>query len=153
MKKMMHRILLAEDSPLDAEMVLCVLGQSHLAEHVVHVRDGVEVLDFLLCRGEFVRRPDELPAVLLLDLKMPRLGGIEVLREIRGDPRTRYLPVVVMTSSNEERDMTQSYQLGANGYVVKPLDFPAFAETIRLVGGFWARINAPPPHTLHGLHL
>lgn len=149
MKAPSRQVLLAEDSPLDAEMVLDVLSKHQLAGKVVHVRDGVEALDFLHRRGEFAGHGGGLPAVVLLDLKMPRMGGIEVLREIRGDPHIKYVPVVVMTSSSEEQDMTRCYQLGANGYVVKPLDFREFAEAVRLVAGFWALVNEPPPRALH----
>lgn len=140
-----RQILLAEDSPRDAEMVLDALEQYKLANEVVHVRDGAEALDYLYKRGAFAERPNGLPAVLLLDLKMPKVDGLEVLRQIRADAQLRFLPVVVMTSSREEQDLIRSYELGVNGYVVKPVDFHEFLEAVKMVGGYWAVVNEPPP--------
>jgi len=140
-----RQILLAEDSPRDAEMVIEALDQYKLANEVVHVRDGAEALDYLFGRGPFAGRPNGLPAVLLLDLKMPKVDGLEVLRQVRADRDLKFLPVVVMTSSREEQDLVRSYELGVNGYVVKPVDFMDFVEAVRMVGGYWAMVNEPPP--------
>lgn len=140
-----RQILLAEDSPRDAEMVLEALEQYKLANEVIHVRDGAEVLDYLHRRGDFANRNPALPSVLLLDLKMPKVDGLEVLRQIRLDAALKYLPVVVMTSSREEQDLVRSYELGVNGYVVKPVDFHEFIEAVRMIGGYWAVVNEPPP--------
>lgn len=140
-----RQILLAEDSPRDAEMVIEALDQYKLANEVVHVRDGAEALDYLFARGAYAARPNGLPAVVLLDLKMPKVDGLEVLRQIRAERDLKYLPVVVMTSSREEQDLVRSYELGVNGYVVKPVDFHEFVEAVRMVGGYWAMVNEPPP--------
>lgn len=140
-----RQILLAEDSPRDAEMVIEALDQYKLANEVVHVRDGAEALDYLFARGQFANRPNGLPAVVLLDLKMPKVDGLEVLRQIRAEAHLKFLPVVVMTSSREEQDLVRSYELGVNGYVVKPVDFMDFVEAVRMVGGYWAMVNEPPP--------
>lgn len=139
------RILLVDDSARDREMTLDVLQQHHFANEVVALGDGAEALDYLFCRGAFAARQDGAPAVMLLDLKMPRVDGLEVLRQIKEHPTLRLLPVVVMTSSREEQDLARSYQLGVNAYVVKPLDFPAFVEAVRSVGAFWAVLNELPP--------
>ncbi len=139
------RILLVDDSARDREMTLDVLQQYHFANEVVALADGAEALDYLFRRGEFAAREEGDPAVMLLDLKMPRVDGLEVLRQIKGDPQLRTLPVVVMTSSREEQDLVRSYQLGVNAYVVKPLDFPAFVEAVKSVGAFWAVLNELPP--------
>lgn len=139
------RILLVDDSARDREMTLDVLQEYHFANEVVALADGAEALDYLFRRGEFAGREDGDPAVVLLDLKMPRVDGLEVLRQIKGDPELRMLPVVVMTSSREEQDLVRSYQLGVNAYVVKPLDFPAFVEAVKQVGAFWAVLNELPP--------
>jgi CheY-like chemotaxis protein len=143
----LKRILLVEDSVADAELALHGLSEYHLANDVQHVRDGVEALDYLHRRGDFADRPPGHPAVVLLDLKMPRLDGMEVLKEMKGDPELRMIPVVVMTSSREEGDLLQTYSLGVNAYVVKPVKFPAFVEAVKQVGSFWALINEPPPGT------
>ena len=139
------KILLAEDSDRDAELTLEALDLHHLANEVVRVRDGAETLDYLYRRGAFAGRPEGNPVVVLLDLKMPKVDGIEVLRQIKSDSQTRMIPVVVMTSSREEQDLLASYQLGVNAYVVKPLTFEEFAGAVKLVGAFWAVINEPPP--------
>jgi CheY-like chemotaxis protein len=144
----LKRILLAEDSARDAELALNALAAHHLANEVVHVRDGAEALDYLYRRGEFAGRPSADPAVVLLDLKMPKVDGLEVLRVIKGDPQLKRIPVVVMTSSREEGDLLRSYDLGVNAYVVKPMKFQEFVEAIRQVGSFWAVINEPPPNRL-----
>lgn len=139
------RILLAEDSDLDAEQTISALAKSHLTNEILRVRDGAEVMDYLFRRGAFVDFTEGLPAVLLLDLKMPKVDGLEVLRQIRTDPDLKKLAVVIMTSSREERDIVQSYELGINSYVVKPVEFAAFTEAVSHVGLYWALINEPPP--------
>jgi len=144
----LHRILLVEDSARDAELALEALGEHHLANEVVHVRDGAEALDYLYRRGPFAGRSNGQPAVVLLDLKMPKVDGMEVLRQIKGDPALKMIPVVVMTSSREEQDLLNSYQLGVNAYVVKPVQFHEFVDAVKQVGGFWAVINEPPPGSL-----
>ena len=140
-----HRILFVEDSPRDAELALEALAQSHLANEVCHVRDGADALDYLFRRGEFAGRPNGHPAVILLDLKLPRVDGLEVLRQIRGDADLKTIPVVVMTSSREDSDLVQCYALGVNAYVVKPVKFHDFVDAVKQVGGFWAVLNQPPP--------
>ena len=144
----LKRILLAEDSPRDAEMALDALAESHLANEVVHVRDGADALDYLYRRGEFTGRSNGQPAVVLLDLKMPRVDGLEVLRAMKDDPALKVIPVVVMTSSREEGDLLRSYELGVNAYVVKPIKFQEFVEAVKHLGSFWAVINEPPPGSL-----
>ena len=141
----LKRILLAEDNERDVELVLDALEEYHLANEVVTVRDGEEALDYLYQRGAHASRQDGLPVVVLLDLKMPRVDGLEVLRQIKGDPKLKVIPVVMMTSSREEQDLLSSYQLGVNAYVVKPMKFQDFVEAVKQVGGFWALINEAPP--------
>jgi two-component system, response regulator len=141
----LKRILLVDDSPRDTEMALNALAQHNLANEVFAVRDGVEALDYLYRRGPFADRAAGHPAVVLLDLKMPKVDGIEVLRQIKNDPQLRVIPVVVMTSSREEQDLVTSYQLGVNAYIVKPVKFQEFVEAVKLVGAFWAVVNEPPP--------
>jgi CheY-like chemotaxis protein len=138
-------ILLVEDSPNDVELTLAALRDAQLANEIVVARDGVEALDYLFRRGPHAGREGPLPAVVFLDLKMPRLDGREVLQQIRADPRLRLQPVVVLTSSREELDLLKTYQLGANAYVVKPVDFEKFAAAVRELGIFWAVLNEPPP--------
>lgn len=138
-------ILLVDDSPRDTEMALDALSQYNIANEVVSLRDGAEALDYLYRRGEFANRPSGNPAVILLDLKMPRVNGLEVLRQIKGDPALRVIPVVMMTSSREDQDLVNSYQLGVNAYVVKPLSFHEFIEAIKVLGAFWAVLNEPVP--------
>ena len=145
------RILIVEDDPKDAELTLTALDEYHLANEVVVTRDGQEALDYLYCRGQFASRGEENPAVLLLDLKLPKVDGLEVLTQIRGDQRLKMIPVVVLTSSREERDMVQSYRLGVNAYVVKPVDFHEFVNAVRELGAFWAVINEPPPGSMKKL--
>lgn len=136
-------ILLAEDSAADAEMAMDALEDARLANPIVHVEDGVEVLDYLYGRAAFTGRPETLPAVLLLDINMPRVDGLEVLRQIRADQRFNGLPVVMLTSSREERDLARSWDLGVNAYVVKPVDVEQFFAAIKSVGKFWGVINEP----------
>jgi CheY-like chemotaxis protein len=144
----LKRILLVDDSARDTELALAALENHNLANEVIAVRDGAEALDYLYRRGEFADRAHGDPAVILLDLKMPKVDGIEVLRQIKSDPALRMIPVVVMTSSREEQDLLNSYQLGVNAYVVKPVKFPNFVEAVEQVGAFWAIINEPPPGSL-----
>jgi two-component system response regulator len=141
----LKRILVVEDSPRDAELVLEALAGHHLANEVVSLRDGADALDYLYRRGQFAGRENGQPAVVLLDLKMPKVDGTEVLRQIKSDPQLKIIPVIVMTSSREESDLHASYQLGANAYVVKPLKFQDFVEAVTNLGVFWAIINEPPP--------
>jgi CheY-like chemotaxis protein len=145
---LLKRILLVEDSPRDAELALDALAADHLANEVVHVRDGAEALDYLYRRGQFVERPNGQPAVVLLDLKMPRVDGLEVLRQMKSDPHLKLIPIVVMTSSREEGDLLSTYELGVNAYVVKPVRFAEFVDAVKQVGAFWAVINEPPPGSL-----
>ncbi len=142
------RILLVEDDPRDVELTLTALEEYNLANEVVVTRDGAEVLDYLHCRGGFETRTGDNPAVLLLDLKLPKVDGLEVLRQIRSDEKLKMIPVVVLTSSREERDMVASYRLGVNAYVVKPVDFHEFVNAIKELGVFWAIVNEPPPGSL-----
>ncbi|RJP69045.1 MAG: response regulator [Ignavibacteriales bacterium] len=138
-------ILLAEDNPKDVELTIEALSEFNLANHVVAVKDGVEAMEFLQCRGKYTQRNPGNPAVVLLDIKMPRMDGIEVLKAIKNDPSLRKLPVVMLTSSREEPDLKKCYELGANAYVVKPVDFKEFIEAVKQVGVFWAVINELPP--------
>jgi CheY-like chemotaxis protein len=142
------RILLVEDDPKDVELTLTALEEYHLANEVVVTRDGEEALDYLYRRGAFSNRSNDNPAVLLLDLKLPKIDGLEVLQRIKSDDRLRLIPVVVLTSSHEEKDMVASYRLGVNAYVVKPVDFHEFVNAIRELGIFWAIINKPPPGSI-----
>jgi CheY-like chemotaxis protein len=141
----MRRILLVEDDPKDVELTLTALEEYNLANEVVVAHDGAEALDYLYCRGEYAGRPNDNPAVLLLDLKLPKVDGLEVLQQIKSDDNLRMVPVVVLTSSREEKDMVTSYKLGVNAYVVKPVDFHEFVNAIKELGMFWAIINEPPP--------
>ena len=140
----LKRILLVDDSPHDTELAVTALEANNLANEVLTLRDGAEALDYLYRRGEFAARPPGEPAVILLDLKMPRVDGMEVLRQIKSDPVLKVIPVVVMTSSREEPDLANSYSLGVNAYVVKPVRFQSFVEAVRQVGAFWAVLNEPP---------
>ena len=144
MKSSLRAVLLAEDSPADAEMALDALRDAHLANPIVHVEDGIEVMDYLLRRGRFADRPEGLPAVLLLDIKMPRMDGLEVLREVRAHDELKTLPVVVLTSSREETDLAISWNLGVNAYVVKPVDSEQFFNAVKTLGRFWAVLNETP---------
>jgi len=138
-------ILLAEDNPRDAELALAAMEDQHIAEKVVVCRDGAEVLDYLYCRGAYVAREHGNPVVVFLDLKMPKVDGLEVLKTIKNDVKLRPIPVVMLTSSREERDLAQSYALGANAYVVKPVEFHQFIRAVKELGIFWGVINEPPP--------
>ena len=142
------RILLVEDDPRDVELTLTALEDHNLANEVVVTRDGEEALDYLYCRGKYAGRPQENPDVTLLDLKLPKVDGLEVLEEIRSDGRLKMMPVVVLTSSHEEKDMMRSYTLGVNAYVVKPVDFHEFVNAVKELGVFWAIINQPPPGSI-----
>lgn len=137
-------ILLAEDNETDAEMTLRALKKKALVNRVVWVKDGAEALDYLLCRGRYEGRPSIVPKLLLLDIKMPRVDGIDVLRQIRADARLAGMPVVMLTSSAEESDLLRSYQLGVNSYIVKPVDFDAFVEQVARLGFYWAVMNRTP---------
>jgi CheY-like chemotaxis protein len=140
----LKRILLVEDSTRDAELILDALEGNKLANEIVHVRDGAEALDYLYRRGPFKDRSDDQPALLLLDLKLPKVDGLEVLRQIKGDPALKMIPVVMMTSSRQEQDLVRSYELGVNAYVVKPLKFQDFVDAVKQVSGFWAVLNEVP---------
>ena len=143
--KTLKRILLVEDNVKDSELTLAALAESHVANDIIVVRDGVEALDFLHARGQYTGREAGLPAVMLLDIKMPRMDGLEVLRHMKQDPALRTIPVVMLTSSREEPDLAQSYALGVNAYVVKPVDFQQFFDAVKQVGAFWGVLNQPPP--------
>jgi CheY-like chemotaxis protein len=139
------RILLVEDDPRDVELTLTALQEYNLVNEVAVARDGQEALDYLHCRGKFRERDGHPPAVMLLDLKLPKINGLEVLQHVRSNQQLRLLPVVVLTSSHEERDLVRSYELGVNAYVVKPVDFHDFVNAVKELGIFWAVINEPPP--------
>jgi CheY-like chemotaxis protein len=142
------RILIVEDDPRDVELTLTALEDYKLANEVVVCRDGQEALDYLHSRGKFSDRVNENPAVMLLDLKLPKVDGLEVLQRVKSDERLRMIPVVVLTSSHEEKDMMRSYKLGVNAYVVKPVDFHEFVNAVKELGAFWAVINEPPPGSM-----
>jgi two-component system response regulator len=138
-------ILLVEDNPTDLELALRVFRKHELANRIEVARDGAEALDFLFGEGAHAGRGGlQIPKVILLDLKLPKIGGIEVLRRIKGDPRTRMIPIVVLTSSREEKDLLESYQLGVNSYIVKPVDFDQFSDCLKQIGIYWLLSNAPP---------
>ncbi len=141
-------ILLVEDNLKDVELVLAALKKNNLANEVVVARDGEEALDYLYRRGRFQSRDQDLPIVLFLDLKMPKVDGLEVLRQMKGDDALRVIPVVMLTSSREEADLVKSYQFGVNAYVVKPVGFQQFVDAIKQTGMFWAVINEPPPESM-----
>jgi CheY-like chemotaxis protein len=141
----MKSILLVEDSPQDIEMTLEALAQYKVANDIVVVNDGEQALDYLYCRGTYQGRISGHPVVVLLDLKMPKVDGLEVLRAIKGDPEMKHIPVVMLTSSREEQDLVKSYEAGANAYVVKPVDFLQFIEAVRQLGAFWVVHNEAPP--------
>ena len=142
------RILLVEDDPKDVELTMTALEEYNLSNEVVVASDGEEALDYLHSRGKFQGRSGDNPAVLLLDLKLPKVDGLEVLQQIKSDEKLKLIPVVVLTSSREERDMVSSYKLGVNAYVVKPVDFHEFVNAIKELGVFWAIINQPPPGSM-----
>jgi DNA-binding response OmpR family regulator len=139
------RILLVEDDPKDVELTLTALEEYNLANEVIVARDGEEALEYLYGRGKFKTRSSDNPAVVLLDLKLPKVDGLEVLKQIKSEEKLRMMPVVVLTSSKEEKDMVASYKLGVSAYVVKPVDFHEFVNAIKELGVFWAVINEPPP--------
>jgi CheY-like chemotaxis protein len=146
--EVLKRILLVEDSARDAELILDALGGPQLANEVVHVRDGAEALDYLYRRGTFADRSEGQPALILLDLKLPKVDGLEVLRQVKGDATLKLIPIVMMTSSREEQDLLHSYQLGVNAYVVKPMKFQDFIDAVKQVGAFWGVVNEVPPGSL-----
>ncbi len=148
MSATLGRMLMVEDDPRDTELTLTALQEYNLGNEVIVTRDGEEALDYLYCRGAFQGRTTDNPAVLLLDLKLPKVDGLEVLQQIKSDERLKMIPVVVLTSSREERDMVASYKLGVNAYVVKPVDFHEFVNAIKELGIFWAIINEPPPGSM-----
>jgi CheY-like chemotaxis protein len=141
----LRTILLAEDNPKDVELTLEALSEHNFANQVTVVKDGVEAMEYLRCEGKYKLRTQGNPAVVLLDIKMPRMDGIEVLKAVRSDPTLKMLPIVMLTSSREEPDLKKCYELGANAYVVKPVDFQDFIEAVKQVGIFWAVINEIPP--------
>lgn len=142
---MLKPILLVEDDARDVELALIALERSNLANQMIVVRDGAAALDYLLCQGEHAQRPPGNPAVILLDLKLPKIPGIDVLKTIRGTPGLKNIPVVILTSSREEVDIVSGYEIGANAYVVKPIEFKEFVAAISDLGTFWAILNEPPP--------
>jgi CheY-like chemotaxis protein len=141
----LRRILLAEDNANDVELTLSALRTNRLLNEVDVTRDGAEALDYLLRRNQYRERESDDPGLMLLDLKMPKVDGLEVLRQVKSHPHFKTLPVVVLTSSREEQDVVRSYDLGVNAYVVKPVDFHDFVEAVKMLGGFWAVLNEPPP--------
>jgi two-component system response regulator len=144
-------ILLVEDNQDDMDLALHALKREKLANHIVVARDGEEALDFLFCRGAFAKRSfDHPPKLVLLDLKLPKVDGMEVLKQVKSDPRTKTIPVVIMTSSKEERDLVAGYNLGVNSFIQKPVDFDQFRETVKSVGLYWLVINQPVPATVVG---
>jgi len=140
------RIVLAEDNANDVELTLAALRENHVINEIVVVRDGAEALDYLYRRNRFADRVSGNPALVLLDLKMPKVDGIEVLRQVKSTPALKTIPVVVLTSSREEQDLVRTYDLGVNAYVVKPIDFHEFMDAVKVLGGFWAVINETPPN-------
>jgi CheY-like chemotaxis protein len=144
MKTEIKRILIVDDSPKDIELTIAALSENNLANEIIVAEDGEEALDYLYKRGKFLNEPGY-PAIILLDIKMPKMNGIEVLRHIRGDSKFKLIPVIMVTSSREERDLVESYKLGANSYVVKPVDITQFMEAIKILGQYWAIVNQPPP--------
>jgi CheY-like chemotaxis protein len=141
----LKRILLVEDNAKDVELTLAALDEYNLANEVVVVRDGEQALDYLFRRGQYASQPNGTPVVVLLDLKMPKVDGLEVLKQLKSDPELKRIPIVMMTSSREEQDVVRSYSLGVNAYVVKPVDFQQFVSSVKQLGFFWALINEPPP--------
>ncbi len=144
----LKRILLVEDNPNDVELTLAALAEHNLANEVVVTRDGAEALDYLHHRGAFADHPHGRPVVVLLDLKMPKVDGLEVLRQMKADPALKLIPVVMLTSSREEPDLIKSYELGVSAYMVKPVDFKQFLEAVKQLGYFWAVLNEPPPGSI-----
>lgn len=143
-------ILLVEDDPRDVELTLAGLAENKLANEVVVCGDGAEALDYLLLRGKYRLRQPGNPSVVLLDIKLPKVNGLEVLQQVRRDPELKLVPVVMLTSSREERDLVESYSLGVNAYVVKPVEFAEFVAAVKNLGVFWALLNEPPPGSARG---
>lgn len=150
---MLRPILLVEDNPKDLELTQLALERGRLANEVVIARDGAEALDYLYCQGAYADRSDGPPAFILLDLKLPKVDGLQVLEKIKSDAELRGIPVVMLTSSREEQDLVRSYSLGVNAYVVKPVGFQEFIQAVQEVGGFWAVLNEPPPGARRALNL
>jgi len=148
---MLKPIVLVEDNPKDLELTLVALAKTNLANEIVVLRDGAEALDYLYCRGDHGGRSKGKPAVVLLDLKLPKVDGLQVLDQIKSDPELKSIPVVMLTSSREEMDLLRSYKLGVNAYVVKPVGFKEFLESIQDLGIFWAVLNEPPPGSVRPL--
>lgn len=145
-----RKILLVDDSPKDVELIMNALAEKNLANDIIVAEDGEEALDFLYQRGKFATREKGNPAIILLDIKLPKISGIETLQQIRSEPGFKLIPVIMVTSSCEEKDMMESYKLGANSYVVKPVDILQFMETIKVLGHYWAIVNQPPPTYVNG---
>jgi DNA-binding response OmpR family regulator len=145
MMSVMKNIMLVEDDPNDVELIMEGLESNNVANNIVVTRDGEEALDYLNCTGKYAGRTDGHPAVVLLDLKLPKVGGLDVLKHMRSNEKLARIPVVILTSSREEKDIIEGYRIGTNGYVVKPLDFHQFVDAVKLTGAFWAIINEPPP--------
>ena len=143
----LRTILLVDDSPRDTELALDALEKYKIANEIVTLRDGAEAFDYLFHRGPYAETKPPRPVVVLLDLKMPKVDGLEVLRQIKSDPQLKLIPVVVMTSSREEQDVVKSYELGVNAYIVKPVNFHAFVDSVNQLGSFWAVLNEPPPRS------
>ena len=143
----MNEILLVEDNPDDVELTLRAFRKSNIANEIVVARDGLEALDYLFCTGAHSGRQPSLPQVMLLDLKMPRVDGLHVLERVRANPRTKLLPIVILTSSIEEQDLVNTYSRGANSYIRKPVDFQEFVDAVRQLGLYWLLLNQPPPST------
>lgn len=142
MEHKITELLLVEDNPYDAELTLSALRQKNLANHVAHVEDGAEAIDFIFAQGQYEHRKDEpLPNLILLDLKMPKLNGIQVLEKLKSDPETKTIPIVVLTSSSEDPDIKKCYELGVNSYIVKPVDFEAFIAAVIDLGMYWMLLN------------
>jgi two-component system response regulator len=140
------QILLVEDNPADAELTLHALRKSKLANQIQHVRDGEEALDFMFCRNAFAwRQFRDTPQLVMLDLKLPKIDGLQVLQEVKSDPRTKAIPIIVLTSSKEEKDLVRSYRLGVNSYIQKPVNFGEFQEVVRQLGLYWLLVNNKPP--------
>lgn len=138
-------MLLIEDTPSEVALTLHAFRKHQLAHHIQVVRDGVEALEFIFCTGAYAQRDiAQMPRLIILDLKLPLVNGLEVLRRLKADPRTQHIPVVMLTSSREDRDILESYQLGANSYIVKPVDFEQFSDALRLIGTYWLQLNQPP---------
>ena len=143
----LRKILLVEDDPRDVELTLSALSEHNLANETAVARDGVEALDYLYCRGECAGRPGGNPAAILLDLKMPKMDGLQVLRQVKSDENLRLIPIIMLTSSREDRDLLECYRLGVNAYVVKPVRFAEFLDAVKQIGMFWALLNEPPPQS------